>query len=173
MMVLWMRTYRTNESTGFDTLEQVSPLGTDHFQYSIWTTRGKLGLSRRRGTFGFPPSVAATLPQILGERRWFWRQSSPGEWDSGEPRTFWTHLGFQSQRVSFFHQGNTEAVDAILIPLWLAVCTFGLLPVAKLFIQSGRGEIRWLCPICSYNLTGNTSGICPECGTAIAPKTDA
>ncbi len=33
---------------------------------------------------------------------------------------------------------------------------------------------RWTKPIpvgccqsCSYNLTGNTSGICPECGTAI------
>jgi uncharacterized paraquat-inducible protein A len=25
------------------------------------------------------------------------------------------------------------------------------------------------CPTCSYNLTGNTSGVCPECGTKIAP----
>ena len=23
-----------------------------------------------------------------------------------------------------------------------------------------------LCPDCAYNLTGNTSGLCPECGTA-------
>ncbi len=27
-----------------------------------------------------------------------------------------------------------------------------------------------LCPRCSYNLTGNTSGVCPECGTAVAGK---
>ena len=26
-----------------------------------------------------------------------------------------------------------------------------------------------LCRACSYNLTGNTSGVCPECGTATAP----
>jgi hypothetical protein len=24
-----------------------------------------------------------------------------------------------------------------------------------------------LCPTCRYNLTGNTSGVCPECGTKI------
>lgn len=27
------------------------------------------------------------------------------------------------------------------------------------------------CVQCHYNLTGNTSGICPECGIAIAPDT--
>ena len=26
------------------------------------------------------------------------------------------------------------------------------------------------CIRCGYNLTGNTSGICPECGEAIAPR---
>jgi hypothetical protein len=26
------------------------------------------------------------------------------------------------------------------------------------------------CSICGYNLTGNTSGVCPECGTAVAGK---
>ncbi len=26
------------------------------------------------------------------------------------------------------------------------------------------------CPQCEYNLTGNTSGVCPECGTAIPPN---
>ena len=25
------------------------------------------------------------------------------------------------------------------------------------------------CSHCSYNLTGNVSGVCPECGTAITP----
>jgi len=31
------------------------------------------------------------------------------------------------------------------------------------------------CPKCSYNLTGNTSGVCPECGTTIntAPVSDS
>jgi|GEM_PF-4982840 len=27
-----------------------------------------------------------------------------------------------------------------------------------------------MCVVCSYNLTGNESGVCPECGTPIATK---
>jgi rubrerythrin len=26
----------------------------------------------------------------------------------------------------------------------------------------------WECTVCGYNLTGNVSGVCPECGNAIA-----
>jgi len=32
-----------------------------------------------------------------------------------------------------------------------------------------RRRRRGLCPICSYDLTGNTSGVCPECGKPIMP----
>ncbi len=27
----------------------------------------------------------------------------------------------------------------------------------------------WECKVCDYNLTGNQSGVCPECGTAVKP----
>ncbi|MFN0135001.1 MAG: hypothetical protein ACKVS9_02670 [Phycisphaerae bacterium] len=34
-----------------------------------------------------------------------------------------------------------------------------------------RRSLAGHCPKCSYNLTGNTSGVCPECGTPIhAPR---
>ncbi len=29
------------------------------------------------------------------------------------------------------------------------------------------GEEIGTCPYCGYNLTGNVSGVCPECGTAV------
>ncbi len=32
-----------------------------------------------------------------------------------------------------------------------------------------RRRKRGLCLKCGYNLTGNTSGVCPECGTKIEP----
>jgi predicted amidophosphoribosyltransferase len=28
-----------------------------------------------------------------------------------------------------------------------------------------------LCPVCGYDLRGNTSGVCPECGTRIDQRT--
>jgi len=34
-------------------------------------------------------------------------------------------------------------------------------------VKRGRRVRRGLCGACGYNLTGNVSGICPECGTMI------
>lgn len=55
--------------------------------------------------------------------------------------------------------------------------TLGILLLSAIFPAIGisrfhREEDRWIaeragrfCCACGYNLTGNTSGICPECGT--------
>jgi hypothetical protein len=37
--------------------------------------------------------------------------------------------------------------------------------------QRKRGEAGF-CLTCGYNLTGNTSGVCPECGTPVAGKAE-
>lgn len=60
--------------------------------------------------------------------------------------------------------------------LWLNLWPFGSVPVALWCVVRGR---FWLvryrrratgrCLACGYNLTGNTSGQCPECGGA-APR---
>ena len=36
--------------------------------------------------------------------------------------------------------------------------------------QHRRSHLACLCAACGYNLTGNVSGVCPECGTGCAPK---
>jgi hypothetical protein len=40
---------------------------------------------------------------------------------------------------------------------------------AKLDLQKCRIAHR-MCPKCSYDLTGNTSGTCPECGTPVPTR---
>jgi hypothetical protein len=40
--------------------------------------------------------------------------------------------------------------------------------VALVWSSIRRPAPAGVCPCCQYNLTGNTSGICPECGTPIA-----
>jgi hypothetical protein len=56
----------------------------------------------------------------------------------------------------------------VFISMWLPVVLFAVLPFAWSILRlterlrRGRG-----CANCSYNLTGNTSGLCPECGQPI------
>ena len=68
---------------------------------------------------------------------------------------------------------------SVIFPMWMPVGLASLLPIAWFSIlafaehrrrkQTGRG----LCSTCGYSLTGNTSGVCPECGTPIAEKAGA
>ena len=53
------------------------------------------------------------------------------------------------------------------LPLSLLAGLAAALPSAWLLRVRGRKAIRGVCSICSYNLTGNTSGVCPECGTPV------
>ena len=52
---------------------------------------------------------------------------------------------------------------------WLAAIT-ATLPIVWIvrFSLSHRAHQQGRCAICGYNLTGNTSGVCPECGTPVA-----
>jgi hypothetical protein len=56
--------------------------------------------------------------------------------------------------------------------LWLVAAT-AVLPLfwftAK-YRQIRRRRLPGVCHTCFYDLTGNTSGVCPECGTAISPR---
>jgi hypothetical protein len=51
------------------------------------------------------------------------------------------------------------------VPIWLITVTLAILPMVGL---PRRVKGRSHCQVCGYNLTGNTSGVCPECGTPTA-----
>ena len=56
----------------------------------------------------------------------------------------------------------------LVIPLWIPFVTFAAFPTIA-FVRAPsrryRRRKRGLCIGCGYNLTGNESGVCPECGT--------
>lgn len=59
---------------------------------------------------------------------------------------------------------STTLKATVGVPLWM----FMALPAAGwlfLFRRLNRRIPQGLCRVCRYNLTGNTSGVCPECGT--------
>lgn len=53
----------------------------------------------------------------------------------------------------------------VSLPVWLLSMPLFIPIVIRTFRRRQRPPIE--CMTCGYNLTGNVSGICPECGTAI------
>jgi hypothetical protein len=54
----------------------------------------------------------------------------------------------------------------LAIPLWMP---FLALSAATVLLLRRRRSRLGHCPACGYNLTGNISGCCPECGAEILP----
>ena len=52
--------------------------------------------------------------------------------------------------------------------IYMALLT---VPIAWFVVwRRSRSKPAIACPSCDYNLTGNTTGLCPECGHVIATK---
>jgi hypothetical protein len=71
-------------------------------------------------------------------------------------------------RPYFFHDPPTGSYGDEYYagcPFWLPVSVVG---VATIWLyRRTRGYPEGQCHACGYNLTGNTSGVCPECGVAM------
>ena len=72
-----------------------------------------------------------------------------------------TFLGFRLPKKS--------SSVLLQIPVWLLVIAVGF-PTAILWWRDRRPKAG-CCKVCKYDLTGNVSGTCPECGTAVSPET--
>ena len=60
----------------------------------------------------------------------------------------------------------------VIVPLWILVVLFGVMPAIWLvkFLRAYQVSHRikqGCCTACGYDLAGNVSGVCPECGTAV------
>jgi len=77
-----------------------------------------------------------------------------------------------SRRSSFdFEVSKGRMYGPIRVPLWMCVGMFtgGAVGVARIpdpLIRRHR-RARGLCIDCGYDLTGNESGVCPECGEEV------
>ena len=91
-----------------------------------------------------------------------WRTTShpsdfPGKWVSGH------NAGAALEWWPEMRRGHW--MDAVLIPLWMPASLTALAFVALMRRRRRGGHDE--CPVCLYDLTGNVSGICPECGEVI------
>ncbi len=78
------------------------------------------------------------------------------------PDFYWEFPAFDANRI---HYGSSVCVH---VPCWLLFAVFSV-PTALLWYVD-RGRIQpGHCGKCDYDLTGNVSGRCPECGQAWLP----
>ncbi len=83
-------------------------------------------------------------------------------WQAGErPKAarvlWWGHVGLHAD------------LSEVYVPFWMLAAATGV-PAAWLwFLDRGRTR-RGCCRGCGYDLTGNTTGVCPECGRTLGRK---
>ena len=100
--------------------------------------------------------------------RWIHKTDKHILWHKKAPGLF--HLAFQASTVAPGELEHRYQLWCLSIHLWI----ISLLLLAYPAIAFIRGPYRrhrrrkkGLCLKCGYNLTGNTSGVCPECGERI------
>ena len=88
-----------------------------------------------------------------------------------ESRHGGTGIYFRSVKVAIPLHGDWVARQRyeLYLPPWMAITLLLICPAifvrrqARYVLRRKRGN----CVKCSYNLTGNTTGVCPECGTKV------
>ena len=80
------------------------------------------------------------------------------------------NFGFSSPAVQLQNSPNPSLRSAVVrIPYWLVLIVTSF-PTAWLWHRDRRRIRPGRCRQCDYDLTGNTSGVCSECGLPTPPQ---
>lgn len=144
-----------------------------NFSYGFYLGRRKFTLIRaplgyvQGGEVVFPPGVGIVLPpaSVQQVRQNVSRANPPKE--TIMLPSAWRFAGFSFQFIRVTGGGT---IHILTCPLWLPLILFAAYPTIALIrgpLRRQRRRKRGRCVKCGYDLTGNTSGVCPECGTKI------
>jgi hypothetical protein len=101
--------------------------------------------------------------------------SFEGRWVGWRNRPVWTFAAWPYVGGVSYYQDDHALLDPaveweVTLPYWLLL-TGAAIPTTWLWRRRRRRYSPGKCRECGYNLTGNTSGRCPECGTPIEAAT--
>lgn len=97
-----------------------------------------------------------TVGRPASGRGWYvWQDSPRGASD----------YGFKWPTIATWGRPGARLIH-ISVPLWLPLLAVAI-PMAILFYRDRRRILPGYCRECGYNLTGNQSGVCPECGSGL------
>ena len=155
-----------------------------YFADNVVATRRSFFLRTDHGTTYFAYrmlSGPSTPLAIRAGKNFYWRVDMPGfqtSWYFKPPTgprlprqwTVWDHAGFlwASTPGPMGFGGYQQRQVILRFPALIVVVLTALPPMVYLRTRRRRAKQIGdpLCSKCGYNLTGNTSGVCPECGAA-------
>jgi hypothetical protein len=145
VIVLWVRSYLRTDTVCF--------IRWPHMLYCE-TSRGALAVAwDTRTALSSEPVIHAAA--VKG---WAWEVTPGRDAYRGIRRTF----GF-----AWFYAATGNTVERVLhVPLAVALVASACLPAARAVVRWGKRRRTGMCVRCGYDLTGNISGTCPECGQA-------
>ena len=79
-------------------------------------------------------------------------------------------LSFKFPVLRFSRELDSSGFVRYFIPLWMPFILFATYPTIVFIrgpLRRYRRRRKGLCVKCGYNLTGNTTGICSECGATM------
>ena len=162
-VVLWVRSYLTlDEVRRFTHFIQ----GAGGFDRGVESSSGVIYGYKKGWVLAADPHRAS---------HWVWGSRLPDYW-LGQSQTM--SLALLVRRIQIGGYGVAYAADengivevVLRIPYWPLAVLFAFLPAIWFWSwMGGTSRIHSHCRKCGYNLTGNTSGTCPECGTPVAGK---
>jgi hypothetical protein len=166
-VVLWVRGQRLPMRYWRQTFQS---RGAVYGQDAFDNMRGVVAVCHFRGQITDPGSIAiCERAASKGSYRW-----SRLDWMAiPAPTSFWERRGLYfrvAHEVPLSVNGPKAAIYYVGAPHWLLVFLTAVLPgyLLATVVRRLRSRGPGMCSSCGYNLTGNTSGVCPECGT---PKT--
>jgi hypothetical protein len=147
--VLWVRSYRAGDAITYS-----HPGGRF---YRLLSVRGVLKWE-----------TAPRCPYPTDGTRW--NRFSPDLFYLEPPQTIGADGRVWTDTPTVGQQPATPSAS-LSIGYSVLVTVFGMVVAAAAVRHRGRGWMRRRpsinhCPRCGYNLTGNTSGVCPVCGTS-------
>jgi hypothetical protein len=171
-VALWVRSYFRS-----DTVHHTRMTRGDAFaDITFWTLDSARGsMAVRRDCNHLPRVGPATLRVTL------WKWESHGATDRGylgpvaaaRPVVFLRRAGFEFYGARFDGADGGRSVQwRVTWPVWAAVALTDARPLGRLCRRVRRGRYGpGHCRGCGYDLRGNESGVCPECGRAVKRRT--
>ena len=153
-VVLWARSYWVSDRVG--RVHYTPGIASEDHHVYLQTTPGTAVI-----VGGGDPA------DNFSDVRWVWGRLEPSHYPLGRDGTPWLRaagIGWEYERVVETGETTWGAQVRLAWPASLS----GLAAASLIALRARRAARRagGVCASCGYNLTGNVSGVCPECGQA-------